>query len=229
MPLFSQKGKGAIRRLNSSADAQLGILPRIWLKIRHRIVIEEALERLSRVGIQIQLYLLVLEGLSDRQLPQWESGFSEYEVGFLSPDEVQMAAVISGRVIAKETFLQRLRENKKCFGVKYGHKVVAYTWCDLAECHHPGNQFPLKHNEAYLFDAFTSREFRGRDIAPYMRYQCYKELAKIGRHRLYSVTSRFNTSARRFKQKLGAHSLELCLFVHLLKKWHFHIRLKKYS
>jgi len=214
--------------LNSPSDAQVGILQRIWLKIRYRIVIQEALERLSRGGIQIQLYLLALEGLSGRQLPQWESGFSEYRVGFLDPDEVQMAAMIPGRATAKETFLQRLRENKKCFGVKHGEQVVAYTWCDLAECHRPGNRFPLKHNEAYLFDAFTSRKFRGKDIAPYMRYQCYKELAKMRRHRLYSVTSYFNRSARRFKEKLDAKSLELCLFVNLFKKWHFNIRLRKY-
>lgn len=215
--------------MNSPSAGEIGILKRVWLKIRYRIVIQEALDRLSRVGIRIQPYFLELEGLFAGKFPQLESGFDEYEIGFLNPDEVKMAAVIPGRVIPEEKFLQRLLENKKCFTVKYQGKVVAYTWCDLTECHYLENRLPLKDNEAYLFDAFTSREFRGKNIAPYMRYQCYKELEKMGRCRLYSITSYFNSSARRFKEKLNAKSLELCLFVELFKKWQFKIRLKKYA
>jgi hypothetical protein len=61
-----------------------------------------------------------------------------------------------------------------------------------------------------------------------MRYQCYKELAKMGKVRLYSITSLFNTSAMKFKQKLNAKPLKLGLFVKLFKRWHFDLPLRKY-
>ena len=78
-----------------------------------------------------------------------------------------------------------------------------------------------------LFDAYTLDSFRGKGIAPYIRYQLYKELEKTGRMTLYSISERFNLSSIRFKKKLNARLVGQGLCVVLFKKWRFSTRLKK--
>jgi hypothetical protein len=158
---------------------------------------------------------------------------------------------IPGRhfTLTEEYFLERLRNGQKCFGLKYRGELAAFTWCDLDWCSHVyfkgkttghtftwcnidrcahGYRFPLKDNEAYLFDAYTLMHFRGKGLAPYIRYRCYKELAKSGRHKLYSISECVNTPSIKFKKKLNAKFPELRLSVELFKKWSFDLHLKKY-
>lgn len=61
-----------------------------------------------------------------------------------------------------------------------------------------------------------------------MRYRFYEELARLGRTRCYSITICFNAPATRFKEKLGAHVLELRLFVELLNRRRFYLPLRKW-
>jgi hypothetical protein len=70
--------------------------------------------------------------------------------------------------------------------------------------------------------------YRGKGIAPYIRYLGYKELERLGRTRLYSISIYFNTPAVNFKKKLGAEFLELRLRVRLFRKWERDVRVKKY-
>jgi len=214
--------------LNTRSATEVGIFQRIWLKIRYRLLIQEVLARMAGIGIQVQPYYLMLEGLFGGPNPEWESGFDEFSIGFLSNPDMKKAAALSGHPDSEDKLLVRLKEGKKCFAVQYQGEVIGYTWCDFEECNFVGHRFPLKKNEAYLFDAYTSRSFRGRNIAPYMRYQCYKELAAMSRSRLYSITLFFNTSSMKFKQKLNAKPLKLGLYVDLFKRWHFDVRLREY-
>jgi ribosomal protein S18 acetylase RimI-like enzyme len=215
--------------LSSQSATELGLLQRLRQKIRYRLLIQEILARLAGIGIQIQPYYLVLEGLFGGSNPEWESGFDEFSIGFLSNPDMKHVAALSGRPASEDKLLLRLKDGMKCFAVQQQGQVIGYTWCDFKECNFVGHRFPLRENEAYLFDAYTSRSFRGRNIAPYMRYQCYKELAKTGRVRLYSITLLFNTSSKKFKQKLNAKPLKLGLFVELFKRWHFDLLVREYK
>ncbi len=170
-----------------------------------------------------------MEGLFNGSLPHLEKGFDEYDIVPLGSEDIRTISTIPGRFVSGEELFRRLKEGKKCLGVKHHGEVTAFTWYDLDEFNFKGYTFPLKENEAYLFDTYTLISFRGKGIAPYMRYQCYKELANLGRHKLYSITERFNTPAVKFKEKLNAKLLELYVYIELFKKWHFHSRLKKYT
>lgn len=203
-------------------------LKHLWLKARHNSILRLVFDGLAKLGVKIQPYYIVVEGLFNRSLPHLETGFDEYEIGFLGPQYMNEISAIPGRILSEEKLLLRLKEGKKCFGLKYRKELVAFTWCDFDECNFKGFRFPLKKNEAYLYDAYTLIPFRGKGIAPYLRYQCYKELAKLGRNKLYSISDCLNTPSVRFKKKLNAELLELCLFVEMFKKWHFSSRLKKY-
>ena len=135
---------------------------------------------------------------------------------------------ISGRHITEEYLLERLRNGQKCFGLKYRGELAAFTWCDFDKFSFKLCGFPLKDNEAYLFDAYTLMHFRGKGLAPYIRYQCYKELAKSDRHKLFSISEYVNTPSIKFKKKLNAKLIELHLSVELFRKWSFDLHLKKY-
>ncbi len=201
---------------------------KILLKIRHGLVLHEISGRLGRIGVRIVPYYLNVESL-EHLLPSVEVGFEEYEVHFLGPEEVKEIASIPERRVSEEELLTRLRNGKMCLGAKFQGQIVACLWCDFEECNFEGHRFSLAQDEAYLFDAYTLYPFRGKKLAPYIRYQWYKELKKLGRSKIYSITDFLNVSARKFKSKLNVQPLEFCLFIELFKIWRFHLRLKKYG
>ncbi|ODS34822.1 MAG: hypothetical protein SCARUB_00082 [Candidatus Scalindua rubra] len=102
------------------------------------------------MGIRISPYYLVLEGLFNRSLPDLEKGFDEYEIGFLGVEDMKEISVIPGpeRLISEEKLLLRLKEGKKCLGIKYRGKIVAFKWFGLVELSSRFYRFPLKEDEA---------------------------------------------------------------------------------
>ncbi|MEJ2162824.1 MAG: hypothetical protein P8X60_05745, partial [Robiginitalea sp.] len=92
-----------------------------------------------------------------------------------------------------------------------------------------GKEFKLNSNEAYLENMYTFEAFRGKNLAPYLRYQCYNLLAAEGKTQCYSISNYFNNSSLRFKQKLNAQHLELWLHMGLLKRFRGNFLLKTYQ
>jgi hypothetical protein len=124
---------------------------------------------------------------------------------------------------------RRLEKGKLCFGAKYRGELAAFTWFELDLLDAGRYCRPLARDEAYLFDAYTPIPYRGKGIAPHIRYLGYKELEKLGRTRLYSISLYFNTPAVNFKRKLGARFLELRLLVRVFRKWSRDVRIKRYG
>lgn len=205
-------------------------LKHIWVKFKYNPFAKVVLDGLSKMSIRVSPYYIVLEGLFNRSMPDLEKGFEGYDIGFLGAEDMREISVIPGpdRIFSEEDLLLRLKQGKKCLGIKYNERIAAFTWFDLAEFKSIFLRFLLKKNEAYLFDAYTMMSFRGKGLAPYMRCQCYKELAKLGRNKLYSISECFNTPSIRFKMKLNAKIIELYLYVEIFKRWRFNSRLKRY-
>lgn len=200
-------------------------IQKLFLKIRYGLVTQEILTKLAERGIKIDPYYLFVESLRPG-LQDLETGFDGYEAGLLGCEDAK--AIASGRAVSEQEILRRFRQGKLCLGTRYRGELAAYTWCDLEECNFEGHRFPLRENEAYLFDSYTFWPFRGKNLAAYTRYQCYKQLAPMGRSKFYSITEFFNTASKRFKEKLGASPLELCLFLEFFNRWRFHSRIRKY-
>jgi GNAT superfamily N-acetyltransferase len=217
LPTTSSRIRSRIRYYRSSVPLS-GLVFQIFIDV------------LAKMDILIQPYYLVAEGMGNAGPRLVEGGFAEYALGFLGPHDMQAIATIPGRGLSLEDLLSRLQEGKLCFGAKYHGEVVAFTWCNLTEgTIWSYRVFPLKEHEAFLFDAYTAERFRGRGIAPYLRYRCYDELAKRGRDHCYSITAVWNPPAAKFKKKLGARVLELGIFVSLFHRWRFHLRLRDYT
>ena len=113
--------------------------------------------------------------------------------------------------------------------LKYHDHIAAYMWCNLRECSSNLLPFQLEKHEAYLTYAYTFKAYRGKNLAPHLRYQLYVYLAQIGRTKLYSITKATSTPARRFKEKLKAKPLKFYLHVKFFKRLRWNILLKDYT
>jgi GNAT superfamily N-acetyltransferase len=183
--------------------------------------------RLDQV-LKIIPFYLYQEGIFRDDWQSSADDFDQYEIGFLSHKDMKEIALSRNGWAPEEHLLARLDAGHKCFGAKYQGKIVAFTWSGFEECHYRNYRFPLRGNEAYLWDAFTMPSFRGQGIAPHLRLKFCEELQKLGRNTFYSITLCSNEPAVRFKKKLNAKPLILAIHVRLFKKWHWSWKIKNY-
>ena len=72
-------------------------LKKIWIKARYSSIYQLVFDELAKVWIKIQMYyIIVLEGLSIGRFPHLETGFDEYEIGFLGSQDLKEISDISG-------------------------------------------------------------------------------------------------------------------------------------
>jgi GNAT superfamily N-acetyltransferase len=201
----------------------------IWRKARYNHPLRLVVDGLWKMGVQVRPFCVFQEGLSDASIHELETGLEGHEIGFLGVQDMKAISEIPLRNISLEQLLQRLKEGKKCLGMKCRGELIAFVWCDFDECNFEGFRFDLSEDEVYLFDMYTLAPYRGRGIAPYLRYQCYRELDILGKRKLFSISDYFNTPSIKFKLKLNARIIELALFVDLFGKRRLTRSIKKYS
>jgi hypothetical protein len=115
-----------------------------------------------------------------------------------------------------------------CLGIKRKGEIVAFTWFSLIRCHAWHHPVAMESHEAYLYDMYVLKPFRGDNLAPILRYKCYEMLERLGRSTFYSITERSNSASLRFKQKLGATIAFTGLGFVFLKKYRWRCILKRY-
>ncbi|MGE0826707.1 MAG: hypothetical protein AB7G75_25885 [Candidatus Binatia bacterium] len=204
---------------------------RTWTKVRYyrrglspfEFALRLLIDSIAKLGVRIELFHLVREGLAVAPALPERFFADKYEVAFLQPQDMSALAGIPGRRPTTEDLRQRLQDGKHCLAITRRGEIHAFTWCDLSTCRFEDFPlFSLQANEAYIFDAYTVETTRGQGLAPFMRYRLYEELAKLGRDRCYSITVLFNTPAARFKAKLGAQIVALHVFIELFTRWRWH-------
>ncbi len=183
--------------------------------MKYGLILNVILARLAKIGIKLELFYIVLEGDYNGK-PQWSNEFSAYKTSFLGPPDLNEVANTHPWTTL-EKLHERLNQGHLCLALKHNNKIAAYTWTDLKECNHKPYPFSLKKHEAYLYDAFTLPEFRGKGLAPFMRYECYQALKSIGRNSFYSISEYTNSPSIKFKTKLNAQFSKLCLCISLGK------------
>ena len=186
-------------------------------------------DALARIGITISPYYIVMEGLFNESISNIEENFRVYDVSLLRNEDMKYISAIPGKEESEEQLIERLKKGNLCVGIKQNDNLAGFTWCNLTEFAVKGNMKPLKSDEAYLFDAYTLGPFRGRGIAPFVRYQCYKEVAKLGKTKLYSVSGAYNKSSLKFKTKLNAIIVEKHVYIEIFRRCRYSIFLKDYS
>lgn len=124
---------------------------------------------------------------------------------------------------------QRIDGGCVCLGIKHEGQLAAFCFCDPNYFQYKHLRKRLKDHEAYLFDMRTFHAYRGKNLAPFLRYQLYKKMAERGKMAYYSLTVLLNTSSMKFKSKLGARRIKLCVYVCIFSKFAFNVTLKKYK
>ena len=184
---------------------------------------------LYKLKITIQLYYIVQEGLAGGKIPAYESGLDGYTLEYLGPQDIDSLCAIPLRITTRAQYVDYFKHGCLCLGLKKEGRLAAFTWSNLKQMSYAVYTRPLKSDEAYLFDAYTLMDYRGKGIAPYLRYQMYKELAKLGRVKLYSISEYLNTSSIKFKQKLNGKIVALYIWIKLFDGWEWHKLIKEYS
>jgi hypothetical protein len=193
-----------------------GVLQRLRLKAKHGLILQEILNTLGRRGLWFCPYIVYCEV----GVPFSGDKFRAQQLKYreLLPPETPTIAAMGGRQLSEAEIAGRFTCGDVAFGTFHGERLVACTWANLRHFPGLGDSPPvrdLNSEEAYLYDAYTIREFRGRAIIPELRNCLYGALHTAGRRKFYSVSVYFNRSARRFKEKLGARELELRFSVNI--------------
>jgi hypothetical protein len=198
------------------------VIKKIIYRVRQRFVLSYIFEGLGTIGIQISPWYLSEELSFDEMNPYLKPKLEPVVGGFLSLPQIEK---IYTHPESKWLGVEKRRlfqEGCLCFGLMYNNEIVAYTWCNLHRCHEV-HLFPLKDDEAYITETFTFKAYRGKNLAPFMRYQLKKHLNKMGRTKVYSFTNIFNTPAIKFKKKLMAKPFKIILCIKIFNKydWNF--------
>ena len=178
----------------------------------------------------MKFYYVFEEGLHLGEQKNFGFESPDHEIIFLGSEDILALGNPEGHDTTVPIMLDLVSRGDKCLGLKANGKIVGFTWFRFDRFEYPPSKgFLLRENEAYLYDMFILKDYRGSNLAPLLRYRCYQELGKIGRTVLYSVSLIPNAPAIAFKKKLNARTLSLGLYIRLGKGLHFNLTLKKYD
>ena len=205
------------------------VIKKVKEKLKHGLFLRYLSDRLVAIGLEITPYYLVQEGLFGETGLDLNPKLAQYVPGFLEPMDMKIISAKSEVDYSEEMLLDRIANGDRCFAIKHNNDILAYSWCNLRECHSKLLPFQLKDDEAYIFDARTFETYRGKNLGPYLRYQLYKRLVQMGRSKFFSITLLFNTPAIKLKKKLKAKPVRFYLHMELFRKYHWNILLRNYE
>jgi GNAT superfamily N-acetyltransferase len=178
-----------------------------WNIVKHGMLLQGIRNRLALLGIDIMPYYWTLEGAETITCPEVKGDASGFKDKDLS---------------------NYIKEGQVCVGIKDNYAIVAFMFIKRDVYPFRGKTFYLQNNEGYLHSMYTFEAYRGRKIAPYLRYQCYEICKDLGLNKNYSISEYFNTSSKRFKQKLKAKQIKLYLSIILFKRYKKTLLIRRY-
>ncbi len=200
-----------------------GKIALIRQKFRHGLVLFSIRNILASYGLDFGPYYWVQEGTSDIDPPKIKDDESKYTLRSLGVHEIGVMETISG--VELDKLKKGLLEGRmQCIGLLCEEKVAALMFIEFGTIENRKRKFVLKDNEAYLSNMYTFHAFRGKNLAPYLRYKSYVLLRERGIDTFYSITACWNKSSHRFKKKLGAQPKELLLSIVWFKKWYWNFK-----
>lgn len=204
-----------------------GILGLIRQKFKYGLVWYSIRNILAQCGLDMLAYYWVVEDKVMVDIPKIKDQESNYGLRYLKREELVVMDQISG--VNVEALQLQLDEGAECIGLVNGDVIAAVMFIEYGTIIFKKRRFELKSNEAYLSNMYTFNAHRGKNLAPYLRYQSYLLLRERGYNTFYSVTAYWNKSSVKFKEKLGAIPQALYLHVGLVKRYNFNFLLREYN
>nr|WP_299173556.1 hypothetical protein [uncultured Allomuricauda sp.] len=180
---------------------------------------------LSRTGIDISPYYWVREGSLNFDVPKIKDKDTSYKFEFLQLADLEAMRSMRLRY-NKSEMIEGMKRGQKCIALKESNNVAAFMFIEYNSFVSRGKKFVLGEKDAYLLNMYTLNNYRGRNLAPFLRYKSYELLKEEGIENIYSISEYFNYSSRKFKEKLKAKNTSLYLSILLFKKkkWTFKLR-----
>jgi hypothetical protein len=200
-----------------------------WLSniIKHGLFWHGVRNNLAKIGLDLMPYYWVKEATSPITPPKLRGEDTNFEISIFGETEINyIKDTIIG--IEQKDLLADLKNGEICIGLKNSGEIAAYMFIKCKPFTFRNRYFNLMDTESYLHSMYTFESYRGKNIAPYLRYQSYKYLEKENIKTYYSVSEYFNKSTIRFKEKLNSKPIKLFLSVVLFSKWSFNYTLKTF-
>ncbi|WP_420322717.1 GNAT family N-acetyltransferase [Flagellimonas sp.] len=197
----------------------------LWKIVRHGSFLLGVRNRIAHVGIDFMPYYWLKEETKPILPPKIKDNGEDYSISYFGEDEIE---IIQKRIkgIGHKNLLRNLEDGQMCVGIKKDKDIAAYMFIQTGNINFRGKTFQLRPNEAYLKDMYTFESYRGKNIAPYLRYNAYSLLREKGIDTKYSISEAFNRPTIRFKKKLNSEHLELYLSIKLFKRYQWTIKLR---
>jgi len=194
------------------------LLKKIRLKIRYGLTLQVIRNQLFKIGIEFSPYYLFQEGINVTEIPEITGMDTDYSSELLKPEDMKTIGAINYAGFSEDKLLALLKTGELCLGIKHNNEIAAFMWVNFTELKYKSTTIHLKEDEAYLWFMYTRESYRGKNLAPFLRYKSYEMLKEMGRDKLYSISDYFNSPAVAFKKKLNAKKLKLILFVQFFSK-----------
>ncbi len=202
---------------------------RYWNVISNGLLLFGIRNRLAKIGFDFRPYYWVQEEVTPCNEPRIKGNASTtYKARYLNLEELKIISKNLPEQLAKEV-IEGFNKGQLCIGLEHKNEIAAYTFVELNDFVFNRKKYKLKENEAYLLNMWTFHSFRGKNLAPYLRYQAYQLLKDQGRDVKYSITEYFNKSSIKFKAKLNSKHKKLILSIILFKKFYWNFLIKKYN
>ncbi len=199
----------------------------LLIRVRHGLLFMTLRGILVKMGIDIGLYYWVQEGVDPVDPPKVKGNEEEYNFGFLDLEDIKSLKNIS--FFSPNKLVKRYNDGLKIIGLKDRNSQIAAVMCiEYKNFTYRKKRFHLKNDEVYLLNMYTYQNFRGKNLAPYLRFCSYNLLKQEGIKKIYSVTDYYNKSSQKFKRKLSAKPLTLYFAIILFKKFHKTVKIKDY-
>ncbi|WP_136465701.1 GNAT family N-acetyltransferase [Flagellimonas onchidii] len=180
---------------------------------------------LTRTGIDLDLYYWVREGTADYSIPEVRDNSTRYKFESLGLQDLKAMSSLRMRS-NKGEIINGIKNGQKCIALKDGDNVAAFMCIEYNDFTINDKKFKLESDEAYLLNMYTMNNYRGQNLAPFLRHKSYELLKAEGRKNIYSITEYFNNSSRKFKEKLNAENMSLYFCIGLFKKKYWTFKLK---
>ena len=182
---------------------------------------------LARIGLDFMPYYWVKEATSPVNQPQIRG--EEIDLRIKRFEEVEINYIKKTIVgIEEKDLMEDLRKGEICLGLKNKQEIASYMFIKRTSFYFRKRYFEIKPNESYLHSMYTFEDYRGKNLAPYLRYQSYRYMESQGVDTFYSISEYFNRSTIRFKKKLHSKPVALFLSIILFKRWVFNFMLKQF-
>lgn len=200
-----------------------------WLrdKTRHGLIIYGLSNRLARIGIEIVPFYWEKEYVKTCKSPQIKGNPNDYVVKKLNPDDLKIIFSLDSNFSLHEK--QKLLNNGQiCIGLIHSDKIVAYSFIELSGLNFRSLNLKFSSNESYLGGMQTMKEYRGKNLATFLRFHIYQFLIDREIDTIYSISDYFNKPAIKFKSKLNSKHEKLYLYINLFNRFEKVLTLKAF-